>query len=400
MAISKKQSTWLFIAIFSFFYTTTPMATYSMELPNADAMSQDHYEAINSSNAKLSISERSPAKSFALTNSADIHKELYFTLKEASLANLAQVYVDTFVMTDSSIYELLFKIADKGGSKVSLHLNPGHASNKELIAKIQKAKNIELTQGKQHGKRFIIEYKNDNEEKWHRRVFEGSYNPTFNALHNNTELMLVNTNQTPYSETQKHSHKAAKQTILFSMTNIVKKTPKKKKVYDSTEYDINASFAKRIENSKDGTLYIGSMGYNHSEIHNELLAFCLRGNLHMLVDTTTVKTNKILLDELAERGTQIFVGGVTRDKKNKSGTFHKKYLVRVPKNKKNPLVIVQSANLTTQAKNDFNHASYNPQSPELVKEIIKGHTRDCKKGVAYKDYLKTLPKQKGTKRKK
>lgn len=317
-----------------------------------------------------------------------IKTEFTKVLLLAQKAERVTIYSDMYVFCDKEVYDTLISIAKKAGNKISLHINKSHISNKKVIDLLEPLTNVTLKKSKQHGKRTLIKFKNKGEDFKHRYVFEGSYNPSPNAAKKNAELSLVSYNQRDLYRKHKASHKNGLEKPCNGQEVLVD-SPRAQEVCDTTQYDLCASLAHRIHPAQGGTLYMGTMGYNHEQLHNKLIAFLkARGTLHLLVDHTAINSvGQPLLQQLHDAGAHVIVGNMSSTKKNPRGTFHKKYFVRLPDNRTPNLVVIQSANFTKEAHSDFNHASYHPKAAQLGELLLRGHQADVAEGVTFTEFL-------------
>ncbi len=351
---------------------------------------------------------RSPLKDTVLFN-PHIRPMILKTLQAAEKADLAEVAVDAFILSDTAIIDLLIKIHAKNPQKVTVHVHESNANNKKTI-QILESNGITVSKSKQHAKRIIIAYKDHQEELWHRRILTGSYNASDRAQRNQ-EMMVLEKNDSPAHAAHRESHVGGAKRIRklnldgdTSDQKVVEQTPTKKTIIDNSTHDLHASIAPRIENTVAGdTLYFASMNYGDKILHKALLNAAKRGVLiHLLLDTdATTEDNIKKLDKLNQNGANIvFPTAKIQTKENqavlgKNGIFHKKYLVRVRGT--NILTYVSTANATAHAQEDFNVSTFYPNQDEMAQDIIAAHQKLAQTGITYQVYKASgaiLPKRK------
>lgn len=354
----------------------------------------------------MDVDPRSPQKDTVLFN-PNIQPTVITELAAALNADEAHVNVDAFILTDSTIIDLLIDIHTKHPGNVSVHMHKSNANNKTPIQKLESA-GITVIKSAQHTKRLSIQYKQADETVWHRRTIAGSYNLSKSAQRNK-EMMVIEYNDSPAHNAHVKSHQQGTKRTKKHELETLDATPAKKTIIDNAEHDLHASLAPRIANTNTGdSIYFASMNYGHAGLHAALVEAAKRKVLvHMLLDTdATSQENIPLLDELTHHGAHIVLPtGQFKVKEGKTlleklGIFHQKYLVRVRAGK--ILTCVSTANATKHAEHDFNVSTYYPNQTDMGNAIIAEHTKLALQGVTYQDFKNSgaqLPKRKSSKKK-
>lgn len=325
------------------------------------------------------------SRSLLLQQAVEIRNELNNILTKANQADSAVISADLGLITSRTVCDLLLEIARKKTSSLSLHIDGKRAENQQFIEALKTFSNVSIKTSPQHGKRVLIAYKNTHEPEYHLIVYEGSYNPN-NVAHGrrkNDEIALFTYDDAAYYQHHLESHEDGLHVTTHSRNTLIQ-TPRVQRVFDTTLLGLNESLAARIHPAKGGTLYLGTMGYGHRELHAKLLNFCEHGTVHMIVDHESLTEDSTkLLQKLTKSGAQIVVCKVNNN--NLKGNFHRKYFVRLPDNTNADLVVLQSENFTNRTQPIFNHASYHPNNPELGRQIIAGHLEAATKGIPFRE---------------
>lgn len=354
---------------------------------------------------------RSPQKDTVLFN-PDIRPTILKVLNAAHQADQAEVAVDSFILSDKAIIDLLIKIHHKNPKAVTVHLHESNAHNKKAIADLE-AQGITVDKSQQHAKRISIAFKQDNENFWHRRTLTGSYNLSQRAQ-KNQEMMVLEANDSPAHAAHKESHvqgtkRVRKLAIDTESDKVVTQTPDKKTIIDNSTHDLHASLAPRIDNTGAGdTIYFASMNYGDDVLHTALLNAAKRGvMIHLLLDTdATTQENLKKLDELDQHKVQIVLPTAKIQTKGnetllgKTGIQHQKCLVRV--RGADSFTYISTANATAHAKDDFNVSIFYPNQDEMAQDIITKYQQLAQAGVTYQAYKASgakLPKRKSSKKK-
>lgn len=349
---------------------------------------------------------RTPIKNSVVYN-PNIQPTILTSLERAYNSQQAIVAVDSFILTDRKIINLLIKIHAKHPDAVTVHVHESNTHNKKTIEQLI-AEGITVEKSPQHTKRLAIQFKNNDETQWHRHTLTGSYNLTENAR-KNKEMMVVAVSDSPDHRDHSTSHvRGMKRDRTHQATQLLDNTPDKKLVLDTATHDLHACLAPRIDNAQSGdTIYFGSMNYGEPLLHAALLKAAQRKVfINILLDTDAAAQKNIpLLDQLEKEGVSIvFPTGTLRTKGTdtllaKKGIFHQKYMVRAQADK--TLAYVSTANATEHAQHDFNVGTYYPEHEEVAQDIITSHRQLATQGTTYQQFKAAgaqLPKRSHSKK--